>query len=72
MPVPAGLRRCYFMLLIWRDSCHILDQRNRHEQDMLRWERSIEMGWCNVHPYMPENPVCRNDFMGYGSQISIT
>jgi hypothetical protein len=25
-----------------------------------------------VHPYVPENPTCRNDFMGWGSQISTT
>jgi hypothetical protein len=25
---------------------------------------------CNVHPCVPKNPACRNDFMVWGSQIS--
>jgi len=29
-------------------------------------------GRVNVYPYVPENPMYRNDFIGWGPQISIT
>lgn len=49
MPVPAGLRRCHYMLLIWLGIYHILGHRNRHEQEMSQYERSFEIGWCSFH-----------------------
>jgi hypothetical protein len=34
--------------------------------------KEIYIPASNVYPYVPENPMCRNDFIVWGSQISTT